>query len=207
MMQLYVLEQRQLWGDYGYALISGYARRNSSDGFLHLKRAGPFLPPISFPLYSVEGRRLIVSGTFRSLLEGARFPGLSFRPVVKERVVRLDWHVWDLEADHPQEYPLEGDPFNYIEMGTHSPAAAATLPDAWELCPSIVPLRITQLEDPRKGFLDSYLAYPDREDYPPLFRTREEYGRVVVTASARSWFEQNVGEWVVFRDIELRAPE
>jgi hypothetical protein len=207
MVKLNVLEQRRLWSDYGLALISGYARRSPLEGILHLRRAGPFLPPITFPYSSVEGCRLVVSVAFRSLLEGAGFPGLGFRPVVKKQIVRLDWHRWDLTAEGPKEYPPGDEPSNYIDEMPHDPVAFAAMPEAWELLPPIVPLRITQIEDPKRGFLDSYLAYPDQEDYPPLFRDRERYDCVVVNSTARSWFERNAGEWVVFRDVELRAPE
>ena len=65
---LWVVSQRNLWGDYGDVLINGYADRDEQ-GRLLLHRAGPFVPPVSFPLVTRRfSRAVVVSEVFRGEL-------------------------------------------------------------------------------------------------------------------------------------------
>jgi hypothetical protein len=111
---LWAIEQRNLWGDYGSILISGSAHRLSESGPLLLHRAGPFLPPISFPWLRAGGHRIVVSEAFRRDLEHSGFAGLRFGPAAKARIVKLPWHEWDRTADRPKQYPPGGEPEEYI---------------------------------------------------------------------------------------------
>jgi hypothetical protein len=200
-MELFVVEQRRLWGDYGDVLISGLGRRLGEDGPLLLHRTGPFLPPISFPW--VPGHRVIVSDDFRRLLERDGPPGIGFRAAIKDRIVRHDWHTWNLEAEAPKAYPPEGEPGNYVWDEPHDPAAASEMPEPWELLPPVVPLRIERMKDEHGQYLDNFRAFPDRDDYPPLFTDQETWGDLIIQSGFKPWLEKHVGEWVVFRPVEL----
>ena len=48
---------------------------------------------------------VIVTEAFRERLANSGLQGIRFAEVWKERVVKLDWRSWDLEADDPAMYP------------------------------------------------------------------------------------------------------
>lgn len=196
---IWVVEQRFPWGDYGWMLVKGFANRESEGGPLLLHRAGPFLPPISFPVLN----GVVVSDEFRRELEATGLPGLRFGPAVKARIINLPWHKWDRTAATPKRYPVGGEPGEYIMDKPHDARVAAQMPEAWELLPPLVPLRMERLEDPDGGYFDKFRAYPTESHYPALFLSRHEYGHLVVNDDTRKWFESRVGEWVRFCEVEL----
>ena len=198
---LWVVKQRHLWGDYGDILISGLVNRKAETGPLLLHRTGPFLPPIFFPWLPVGGTQNIVSNLFRHELEESGIPGLHFKPVVKAHIVKLRWHEWDRHAEEPGRYPPEGEPEGYLLDKPHDTRIAAQMPEAWELCPPLVPLRTENVEDPNGGYKDEYRAYLRQANYPGLFLSRHVYGELVVDDAVRSWFESRVGDWVRFCQI------
>jgi hypothetical protein len=201
---LWVVEQRRLWGDYGRVLISGYARREAPGAPLLLHRAGPFLPPISFPWLRTGGRCIVVSDGFRRSLEGQGIAGLGFRAAVKDRIVALSWHEWDRTAGDPEEYPPGGEPESYIWDHGHDAQAATRMPDAWELLPPVATLRTERVEDSRGGYLDRFVAYPELPEYPGFFASRgDPYGDLVVDETYRRWLHSEVGEWIKFCEVRV----
>src|SRR5437588_831065 len=80
------------WGDYGAMLLSGMTSRPDTQGRLPVERTGPFVPPITIAGVS----DVIVTDSFRALLEQSGLRGLEFRETVLKRVVRVDWRRWDL---------------------------------------------------------------------------------------------------------------
>ncbi len=200
---IWVVEQCYPWGDYGGILVKGLASRESEGGPLLLHRAGPFLPPISFPTLS----GIVVSDEFRHELEGPGFTGVRFVPTIKARIINLAWHKWDRTAAEPKRYPRGGEPEEYIMDKPHDARVASQMPEAWEFLPPLVPLRMERLEDPRGGYLDKFRAYPSEPHYPGLFLSRHEYGHLVVDDDTRKWFECRVGEWVRFCEVEFAATE
>lgn len=200
---LWVVEQRSLWGDLGTVLISGYARRESANAPVRLHRAGPFLPPISFPWLPVGGSPMIVSQEFRQVLEGRNIPGLQFRPAIKDCIVRLPWHEWDRTAKEPAQYPRR-EPEDYIRGKKHHPRTAEQMLDAWELLPPVVPVQIDRMEDEYGGFLDRFRAHADRVEYPAFFANRaDNYANLVVDEPIRQWLQKQIGEWVRFCEVEI----
>ena len=186
-----------MWGDLGAVLISGLVDRPTPDADLSLSRTGPFLPPISFPWLGTEGKRIVVSDSFRHALEQALIPDLHFRTVKKERIVRLPWHDWDLTAVCPAVYPSE-EPEGYITDSSHDPQAAADMPPAWELVLPFLPVRLLQAKSPQGEYLDWYFAEAASvpAQTPSLFVNRERFGHLIATDEAREWLEKHVGEWV-----------
>jgi hypothetical protein len=199
----FALHQCSLWGDYGDTLISGFANREQPGQPLLLERTGPYLPPISFPYTSNEGGRVVVSDSFRSVLERKQLPGISFRKVVKKRIVKLDWHLWNLDSPDPAKYPSGGEPGNYVLNKPHNSAVAVQMPDAWEFLPPLVSMYVDHLEDPRGGFLNEYVAYTDLTHFPPIFHTHEEYAYIIINPEIRDWLQEHVGEWVEFGELRF----
>jgi hypothetical protein len=83
------------WGDQGDILVHGMSLRlGRREGSIQLERTGPFVPPISLPgMHDV-----IVSDPVRRALASS-LPRLVFRPVVKARIVRLEWERWELVSE------------------------------------------------------------------------------------------------------------
>jgi hypothetical protein len=154
---LYVLRQKWLWGDYGFALISGYADRKGHKGLLHLRRAGPFLPPISFPLLSTEGRLPVVSDGFCVGLERAGFGDLVFRPVVFDHIVDISWHLWDLAAECQEYYPPDPCPTSYVDGLDDDKSVREAMKPAYEVLPPLIETKITQMQDPPGSFINHFI--------------------------------------------------
>lgn len=126
--QLYTLgAPPHRWGDYGNILVHGMADF-AADGTTRLIRTGPFVPPISQPAFTV-----VVTDAVRAAMEAQGFVGFDFAPVVKHRIVRLDWQGWDSSADEPAEFPESGEPEDYIMQGVHDTRAAREMGELWEL--------------------------------------------------------------------------
>jgi len=96
------------WGDYGEILMRGMTSHlpRTSEGLLQLERTAPFVPPITFPGIG----DLVVTNDFGQRLDSSGLTGLSFMPVKKARIVKLEWERWDRKAASPVIYPHSGEP-------------------------------------------------------------------------------------------------
>lgn len=156
------------WGDYGHILYHGMSMHAPrSDGRIRLERTGPDIFPITFPI------DVIVTDEFRRSFEKSGLRGVQFRPVIKHRIVELDWSSWDTTEEEAPELPESGEPEDYIIGRPHSPRAAAAMPELWEFCTS---------EDPSA---DVY--------YLPTTHI------IAVSAKAKEWFESQYGDYVSIR--------
>ena len=97
-------------------------------GFGHIMRTGPYIPPVTFPPFSV-----VVTQAVKDALEDSALSGYVLKPVSKSHIVRVDWRTWDLDADSPRYYPPGGEPENYICDQPHCRKTANIMPDLWEL--------------------------------------------------------------------------
>ena len=128
MEKLFVISTWELWGDYGRILISGVSGFDEREnGRLRFYRTGPFSPPLVVTLAD----NLIATEAMRSTLKEVR--GISgFLPVIKQQIVALDWHLWDLTSeDIPRE--LEGEPEQILLSGPHDREAANALGELYEV--------------------------------------------------------------------------
>ena len=168
------------WGDYGAILFHGMAwLEEGGDGLLQLERTGPFVPPITVP----SSAAVVVTDAFRGQLESALFRGLAFRPVVKRKVVRVDWHEWDRTYPHPERYPAGGEPENYILRRKDRPPLHDAVGPLWQLAPS----RSERLDDRSGDFVQAG---------PSL---------LVSTAAARYLFEE-ASEWIELQPTTTPTP-
>jgi hypothetical protein len=199
---LWVVEQRKLWGDYGSVLVSGYARRETDDAPLALHRTGPFLPPLSFPrITNTGGHAVIVSDDLKRELVSLNLPGVTFRDAAKSRIIPVAWEKWDLNAADPAVRPAEGEPENYVWNEKHDAACADKMSRAFELVVPVGPIGVDRVEDPDWGFVDEFVATSDAAEVPSISRSHPKYGYVIVDDSMRMWLEKQVGPWVRFSPV------
>jgi len=204
---LWVVGQRNLWGDFGDALISGYARRETDDGPLSLHRTGPFLPPISFPwITNTGGQGVVVSAEVKRQLETLELPGVTFREAAKARIIPLAWERWDRSSPVPGVPPDGGEPENYIWEKTHDADSAAKMSRAYELVAPVGPVSVDQVEDPEWGYLDEFKAQTIPAEVPPITRSHPTHGHLVVNQRMKAWLGENAGEWVRFSPVRLAKP-
>ncbi len=156
------------WGDYGHILYHGMSMHaERSAGRIRLERTGPEIFPITFPI------DVIVTDDFRRSFDKSGLRGAQFRSVVKHRIVELDWSSWDTTDDEAPELPESGEPEDYILDRSHSPRAAAAMPELWELSTS---------EDPSADVR-----------YLPATHI------IALSTKAKEWFECHYGDYVCIR--------
>jgi hypothetical protein len=179
------------WGDYGDILTHGMsAHLSRAGGRIQLERTGPFMPPITFPGIG----DVVVTDQVRKLVEAQRFTGVSFRPVVKARIVRVDWHLWDRTAEEPETYPSSGEPEDYILRGRHSAEASRAIGRLWEMVGMGVPgLQL------KEGYLD-----PDKHPGADLCADAPSPGYLFASQRLRDWLAEDLGEWVRFEPAKVR---
>ncbi len=184
-MTIYKLKNKNVnWGDYGSILVSGMtAHVEREDGFLQLERTGPYIPPlVNSGLWDI-----VVTDSAKRNLEMSGLIGISFKPVIKKRIVELNWTNWDLNADDPLFYPDSGEPEDYILAGQHSESISRQIGDVWEL---VIPIKGTFVDE---KFFDNGLQ-------ADIFKA-DNKGYILVTDKGRDWIERNAGDWVTFESL------
>jgi len=157
------------WGDYGHILYHGMSMHQPCfEGKIRLERTGPDIFPITFPIV------VVVTEDCRRALLASGLTGATFRPVIKHRIVDLDWTIWDTTDDGPPELPDSGEPEDYILDRPHSPEIASAMPDLWELIAG-------------SKMSDIY--------YVPGTRI------VAISQRAKPWFESHYGEYVTITEV------
>ncbi len=197
MSEIYILRKPDTeWGDYGDILISGISSyRESFNNVLELQRTGPFVPPISFPGIG----DIVVTDSFKSQLEGSGLTGLSFRDVVKKRIVHSDWDTWD-RGSEPRQYPESGEPEDYIFVEQHSEAISKQIGHLWEL-------NLEQIGAVEKRQIGAYpwdievILLVSSWDGRDFFRSQEVLHNFV-SRLAKEWLESNIPDWVSFQQVK-----
>lgn len=170
------------WGDCGRILVSGISSRGD-DGVLEVERAGPFVPPID-ALWL--GDIPVVTDAFRRRLEESGLRGACFRAVRKTKIVRIDWHGWDRDAELPDRLPPKGKPENYIVGRKHNPALCEQMGRLWEVYAE---------ETPAEAHVDFARA--------PGYHRLSGSG-VVVSDRARKWLVDNAAEWIRTERVDAK---
>jgi hypothetical protein len=184
--------QQMPWGDYGSILASGMSRHlgRSEDGLIQLERTGPFIPPISFP------GDVIVTDAFRTELESSALTGFTFAPIIKARIVELNWESWDRRAEEPEMYPETGEPEDYILGRPHSPELAERMGALWELIPGMG----ATVDRLGPNSCQELVLKPFGQS--DIFRAKG-VGFTYVTQRAMEWLAERAGQWV--RGVETRS--
>jgi hypothetical protein len=202
-MKFYQVQPRPLWGDYGTILINGMSGHlGRSDGRIQLERAGPFMPPATFPGLS----DLVVTDEFRRKLEKSDLGHFTYRPVIKARIVDLQWQRWDLNAEDAPEVPETGEPEDYIFGRRHSPKLADEMGDVWEVV--LNDGAVVDTEIARKPWDYDVRVHAGTWNGEHLYwgkMPEAMFGRwIIVTEHGKLWLEENAGEWVRFKPLPVK---
>jgi hypothetical protein len=184
-----------LWGDFGDLFIGGDWQRGK-DGQLLYYRAGPVAPPIALPGMGV----MVVKDDFRKILEDSGLTGLTFHPLVKQRIVEFHWEHLDRQSPDIGELPPIDDPFDMFRECPHSEAAAQALGTLWEArVERLVQMESLDERTPAGAWLQIL------GDLSPIRRVdffgAKNRDRIVVSERAKRWLEVHVPEWVSFQPI------
>lgn len=144
------------------------------EGLLQLERAGPFIPPVALAGFG----DLLVTDAFRAEIERSSMGGLKFRPVEKARIVHLEWERWDQAASDPREYPVGGEPEDYILSRPHDVGLAIRMGPVWE---------VVLTDDGQRAAAD-------------LVRDPAATRHIYASQRAKDWLHENAGEWLRFTD-------
>lgn len=128
MPEWYSIDTVTKWGDYWTILIAGMTAHLPRLGErLQLERTGPYVPPMV-----VSGLEdLVVTESMKALL--ATVPGVTgFRPVVKTRIVLLDWSKWELSGEIHELYQFR-EPEDTVLSLDHDPALAHDIGELYEV--------------------------------------------------------------------------
>jgi hypothetical protein len=118
------------WGDYGSIIVHGLsAHLDRLEGQLQLERTGPYVPGITLPGIS----DVVVVDEVRERIQAASLSGCRFVPLMKSRIVHLDWSDWDLESELPREMPESGEPEDFVLARSHDHALSDEIGPLWEL--------------------------------------------------------------------------
>lgn len=193
-----LLEPESLpWAEYGdtvRALVHGTYSGGGRSGPLRLQRAGPSVPPFSFPgLFAI-----VVTNDTRRRLERSRLTGLQFREVVKERIVEIPWQDWVF--GHP---PLESllhslfrepgvnEPEDLVVARPHSRAAARKAGRLWELTPPLQGKLRRRRERP--------VLKPELFEATDFVRFDDDWEQILVSERAKDWLQSRYEQWLSFR--------
>ena len=190
-----------LWGDYGHILISGMTSQPRKDGLFQLERTGPFVPPISMPFGAI-----VVTDVFRTQLEKSALTGFTFRPIIKSRIVHLEWQNWDRKAEDPEEYPATGEPEDYILGQPHSPGIADQIGNLWELYLEEHAEIIRVSKKPSETELGKWSPIDIENEIFLVLSSwngtdwfkAHQVGYTYVSERGKSWLESAAPEWISF---------
>jgi hypothetical protein len=159
---------------------------------MQLERAGPFVPPITFPTPA----EVVVTSAFRERLERAAFTGLIFQRIDVVTAVDLPWEEWDRTHPRPAVMPTSGEPEDYLPPAMHGSACAAQIGRLWEFAApsSAVGTRVNI------GFRKYSYNVAVRAGAPDFFRA-DGLGFTFVSDRARAWLANVAPEWVAFETI------
>lgn len=178
------------WGDYGDILLCGMPVFSNSNTIL-LERAGPFIPLLYKSLDIV-----LVKQSIKEMLE-KDFPHLKFIPVVKSKIVYIDWVNWDFNSDEPLFYPDTGEPEDYIFLGEHNERISHEMGEIWGIH---IPISAGEIYPPKyytSHNLDDTIIYD-------ICRAENSL-HIIVSQQFKNWIEKNCGEWVYFTQLETIA--
>jgi len=202
-VNLFVLKQVDLWGDYGDVLVSGFYRREGLDSPALLHRSGPFLPPISFPSGS-SGDIVVVSEELKSELENAAASQVRFRATVWDKVIPVDWHSWDKRASQPKQRPVGGEPGNYLKDQKHSEETARRMVPAWEVVFEEFPVVFAHWLDSAGGATNGGQDVLLVEDsFCGGFFRSSFGGPPIVDDAMKDWLQARVSGWVSFHPLKV----
>lgn len=124
------------WGSYGETLWQGIYVYDKHTNSHMVFRTGAFCPSIYRSQFNRESPVLIVKENVLQYIIDANLKGFTHQPVVKEKIVKLDWENWDMTAPEPEIYPSGSiDAEEYFTRRKHNEAIAAQIGNLYALIP------------------------------------------------------------------------
>ena len=193
-------EPESTWGDYGRVLRHGGSRPDEK-GVLTIRRAGPYVPPISFPRFGPE-LRIVATEPLKQMLIQAGFNGCEFRSVSIGKIVESDWHKWDRPILRRFYKPWKkctenGEPGELLDNQPHSDALVHLMPKLYQLDAK------SDCEFSHQqgiGFAIIQESWKGND----LFK-HPEWPWYYVTERLRNWFNQKVPRLVQFKDVRVHS--
>lgn len=161
------------------------------------------MPPISITGFDAKGyEHIVVTDAFKSSLETANLSGLRFLPVVKRRIVHLDWHTWDQTAEQPAEYPESHEPEDYILLRPHDQEIADQMGILWEVCLE-EHARTGRTKMGSEAWDEGIYLLRGSWDGTDWFRA-SGVGYTYVSENAHLWLKSNAGQWTTVEPACIR---
>lgn len=158
------------WGLAEEVIVNAFGHyRDDSTGVLHIRRTGPVSPPLT----DLGSSGLVVTSAFKEWLLTEELGRFEFRPVVKEQIVKMDWHLWDEASDI--DIPMNEMGEAYLMSLPHSEEASNELGDLWEWI--IEPGAILDLDIPRSRWVHHRRIHFDTWNGMPIFCAKLQHGR------------------------------
>ena len=199
--QFYELHEPAIWGSVGRVFVAGVLKDLESPQ-VPIRRAGPYVPPISFP-WPVFAFSVVVTDGLRRQLEAAALGRFRYRPIIKEHVPTIPWETWDRNVWSPPVSP-QGDAASYLSSLPHSPAAAKQMEELWELIlpdgPNVESYYLAGRWGESQLLVDPMTWKGDHISRGAGTRL------IVVTELAKSFLENLAGEWVRFTPARFERP-
>jgi hypothetical protein len=164
------------------------------DGLLQLERTGPFVPPISFPAADV-----VVTHAMRTSIESSTLTGIvEYRPVIKARIVNVDWQSWDQSLELPPILPRSSEPEGYILESSHDLRLAQEIGPLWQVLPLRWGNACRKLIKMPRTYVTTFVG--DGNSGPDIFVPRGTQ-LVAVNDRAREWLMSTVSQFVDFEPM------
>ncbi len=197
-MNFYTFENKKMpWGDYGNTLFTGFAYPDeNNDEIICIERAGPFVPAI----YK-KWDMILVSESTRQKLEKSDLKGIQFINTTFKKIVDIDWQNWDLEADKPKIYPAGGEPENYISTRKHNAEIAEKMEAIW--CLKLDKETLIGRKQKNVSGRDELFIIENSWTGNDIFISKSA-GHIYLTEKAKKWFEENLPEFVNFREFNSK---
>jgi hypothetical protein len=196
-MRFYRIDNQELWGDYGSILLAGIGSSYSKSEPFRLSRTGPFVPNAT-----VVCGRLVITNSFKKELEKSSFGELKYRPIKLEKVVRIDWHLWDRGSSIPRKnLPSGEEPEDYLGNSAHDPITAKLLEPLWE-CIFPIGGEVESVPDTAQPWIFSLIMKQSSWKGFDLFSS-EKTCFLFATKNAKAWLEAHNAEWLYFSEIAV----
>lgn len=78
------------------------------------------------------------------------------------------------------------------------------MPNAWEILPPIIEATYEDIEELQHMLVPPLCAVLNRREYPNWFRTRTEFGDMVLANESCRFLQTLVGEWATFEPLRWR---
>lgn len=201
-MKYYTVKNKIMpWGSYGEMLWQGIYGYDKDTNSHMVFRTGAFCPSIYRSQYNRESPVLIVKENVLQYITEANLTGFVLQPVSKEKIVKLDWENWDLQAPEPLVYPSGSmDAEEYITRRKHNEAVAEQIGNLFALIPQKDGLLYCEQERSSAKLVEQSLSGLD------IFIDRIFYdfcSEIYVSEKAKDVLSKHYSDLLIFQEVPM----